>query len=191
MNLNQSFMAALVDSPPSKELCEVFQRALVEFLLSYESDQESMKHTTTVLDATSDSRDYSGRDHSVVAALLALLADLEPDQIWEDSPEHWKRLLKNYVDSSREPKGLDKEPWVISPTDLYEALSYRAGKKVNSKSWPQSTRGLKNTITRIADDLKHLGIEVLGFKAGWIFGLIGFRHKKTGRVRPGFFCVAV
>ena len=98
--------------------------------------------------------------NSIATVLLALLADLDSDQIWQDSPEHWKRLLKNYVDTSKKPKGLDKKPWVISPTDLYEALSNRAGKKVNSKSWPQSTRGLKNTITRIADDLKKFGIDV-------------------------------
>ena len=150
-----SFMKALAYCPPSKELCDLIQRTILEYSrLSFESDDMGGGGIA------SDSRDYPGRDHSVVAALLALLADLDPDQIWQDSPEHWKRLLKNHADTSKKPKGLDKKPWVISPTDLYEALSNRAGKKSHSKSWPQSTRGLKHTITRIAADLKKIGIVV-------------------------------
>lgn len=48
--------------------------------------------------------------------------------------------------------------WSPTPTHLYETLTERAGSKAKSKAWPQSARGMLNTLTRLAPSLRAVGI---------------------------------
>jgi len=50
--------------------------------------------------------------------------------------------------------------WSGKPTELLAALTDIAGKQVaRSKDWPQSTKGLKNILTRLGPSLRKAGIE--------------------------------
>lgn len=48
--------------------------------------------------------------------------------------------------------------WVVTPTDLFETLTRVAGVRAQSKAWPQSPRGLGNSLTRLAPSLRAVGI---------------------------------
>jgi hypothetical protein len=48
--------------------------------------------------------------------------------------------------------------WSPTPTHLLDTLTGIAGTRAKSKAWPQSTRGLFNTLTRLAPSLRAVGI---------------------------------
>lgn len=55
----------------------------------------------------------------------------------------------------------NREPnmhWSPKPTHLLDELTNIAGSRAKSKAWPQSTRGLLNTLIRLAPSLRAVGI---------------------------------
>ena len=48
--------------------------------------------------------------------------------------------------------------WTETPSELYATLTERAGLMAKSKAWPQSTKGLKNILHRLAPSLRRMGI---------------------------------
>lgn len=97
--------------------------------------------------------------NAVVTALLSHLANFDENTPWTGEADDWKKLLLSWQFALKKPDHLSKHPWQISPTNLYETLTARAGKKGFSKAWPQSTRGLKNALNRAAVDLAKFGVQ--------------------------------
>lgn len=58
----------------------------------------------------------------------------------------------------------NKEEWIGSPTTLLRDLEVIAGNAAKSKAWPQSTKGLKNILQRLAPSFRKLGITVEDFR---------------------------
>jgi len=55
----------------------------------------------------------------------------------------------------------ERDRWSGKPTELMAALADIAGEKASrSKAWPQSTKGLKNALTRLAPSFRKLGIRI-------------------------------
>lgn len=55
----------------------------------------------------------------------------------------------------------DRTEWSGKPTDLYNTLSDIAGERqARANAWPQSTKGLKNTITRLTPNFRKIGISI-------------------------------
>ncbi|CAK0775999.1 hypothetical protein CCP3SC15_530008 [Gammaproteobacteria bacterium] len=50
--------------------------------------------------------------------------------------------------------------WTGKPTDLLTDLTNKAGPLAKSKAWPQSTKGLKNILHRLAPSLRKMGVMV-------------------------------
>ena len=48
--------------------------------------------------------------------------------------------------------------WIESPTELLATLSDLAGPLAKSRAWPQSPKGLKNALVRLAPSLRKVGI---------------------------------
>ncbi len=61
----------------------------------------------------------------------------------------------------------DRIEWTGKPTDLLNALSDIAGERqTRSNAWPQSTKGLKNALTRLTPSFRKLGITISDGRAG-------------------------
>jgi hypothetical protein len=54
----------------------------------------------------------------------------------------------------------DKEEWAGSPTALLRELELIAGNSAKSKAWPQSQKGLKNVLQRLAPSFRKIGITI-------------------------------
>jgi hypothetical protein len=56
---------------------------------------------------------------------------------------------------------VDKSEWTGTPTELLSELERTAGaNQVKSKAWPQSAKGLKNSIKRLLPNFRKLGIAI-------------------------------
>ncbi len=56
--------------------------------------------------------------------------------------------------------------WEGSPTQLLNELTLMAGNLAKSKAWPQSPKGLKNILKRLAPSLRRMGIEIANGRSG-------------------------